>query len=124
MDIKTVAIYSKEDLGSLHRYKADESFQIGAGKSPVAAYLSAEEIVELAKKEGVDAIHPGYGFLSESPEMVQVRQIVADSMHAHSVLHRPSPNPDTNPNPNDPNYNPQNPHLSLDPARTQLTDDS
>ena len=44
MDIKTVAIYSKEDLGSLHRYKADESFQIGAGKSPVGAYLSAEEL--------------------------------------------------------------------------------
>ena len=56
--------------------------------------------------------------------MVQVRQIVADSMHAHSVLHRPSPNPDPNPNPNDPNYNPQNPRLSLDPARAQLTDDS
>ena len=49
MDIKTVAIYSKEDLGSLHRYKADESFQIGAGKSPVGAYLSAEEIVQIAK---------------------------------------------------------------------------
>ena len=72
MDIKTVAIYSKEDLGSLHRYKADESFQIGAGKSPVAAYLSAEEIVELAKKEGVDAIHPGYGFLSENTRFVQL----------------------------------------------------
>ena len=72
MNIKTVAIYSKEDLGSLHRYKADESFQIGAGKSPVAAYLSAEEIVELAKKEGVDAIHPGYGFLSENTRFVQL----------------------------------------------------
>ena len=72
MDIKTVAIYSKEDLGSLHRYKADESFQIGAGKSPVGAYLSAEEIVELAKKEGVDAIHPGYGFLSENTRFVQL----------------------------------------------------
>ena len=72
MDIKTVAIYSKEDLGSLHRYKADESFQIGAGQSPVGAYLSAEEIVELAKKEGVDAIHPGYGFLSENTRFVQL----------------------------------------------------
>ena len=88
MNIKTVAIYSKEDLGSLHRYKADESFQIGAGKSPVAAYLSAEEIVELAKKEGVDAIHPGYGFLSESPEMVQVRQMNSICIYAYTVLHR------------------------------------
>ena len=72
MDIKTVAIYSKEDLGSLHRYKADESFQIGNGKSPVGAYLSAEEIVELAKREGVDAIHPGYGFLSENTKFVEL----------------------------------------------------
>ena len=72
LDIKTVAVYSKEDLGSLHRYKADESFQIGNGKSPVGAYLSAEEIVELAKREGVDAIHPGYGFLSENTKFVEL----------------------------------------------------
>ena len=72
MNIKTVAIYSKEDLNSLHRYKADESFQVGAGKSPVAAYLAAEELVALAKKEGVDAIHPGYGFLSENTRFVQL----------------------------------------------------
>ena len=66
MNIKTVAIYSKEDFGSLHRYKADESFLVGKGKSPIAAYLSAEEIVEKAVEHGVDAIHPGYGFLSEN----------------------------------------------------------
>ena len=52
LDIKTVAVYSKEDLGSLHRYKADESFQIGNGKSPVGAYLSGEESVALAAREG------------------------------------------------------------------------
>jgi pyruvate carboxylase len=61
LNIKTVAIYSKEDFGSLHRYKADESFLVGAGKSPIAAYLSAEEIVAKAVEHGVDAIHPGYG---------------------------------------------------------------
>ena len=72
LNIKTVAVYSKEDFGSLHRYKADESFQIGAGKSPVGAYLSAEEIVELAKQHNVDAIHPGYGFLSENTKFVKL----------------------------------------------------
>jgi pyruvate carboxylase len=72
LDIKTVAVYSHEDFGSLHRYKADESFQIGKGKSPVAAYLSAEEIVDLAKKHDVDAIHPGYGFLSENTRFVEL----------------------------------------------------
>merc|ERR1719399_741614 len=56
MNIKTVAIYSKEDFGSLHRYKADESFLVGEGKSPVGAYLSSEDIVQLAVREGVDAI--------------------------------------------------------------------
>eukprot|EP00326_Haptolina_ericina_P033967 CAMPEP_0181237180 /NCGR_PEP_ID=MMETSP1096-20121128/38611_1 /TAXON_ID=156174 ORGANISM="Chrysochromulina ericina, Strain CCMP281" /NCGR_SAMPLE_ID=MMETSP1096 /ASSEMBLY_ACC=CAM_ASM_000453 /LENGTH=1162 /DNA_ID=CAMNT_0023332489 /DNA_START=47 /DNA_END=3535 /DNA_ORIENTATION=+ len=72
LNIKTVAIYSKEDFGSLHRYKADESFLVGQDKSPVGAYLAAEEIVELAKKNGVDAIHPGYGFLSENTRFVEL----------------------------------------------------
>ena len=72
LDIKTVAIYSKEDFGSLHRYKADESFLIGEGKSPIAAYLSAEEIVNLAVEHNVDAIHPGYGFLSENTRFVEL----------------------------------------------------
>ena len=66
LDIRTVAIYSKEDSSSLHRYKADESYLIGEGKSPVDAYLDIEGIIELAKNTGVDAIHPGYGFLSEN----------------------------------------------------------
>ena len=72
MNIKTVAIYSKEDFGSLHRYKADEAFLVGANKSPIAAYLSAEEIVAKAVEHNVDAIHPGYGFLSENTKFVEL----------------------------------------------------
>ena len=67
-----MAIYSKEDFGSVHRYKADESFLIGQGKSPVGAYLAAEEIVATAQEQGVDAIHPGYGFLSENTRFVEL----------------------------------------------------
>jgi len=58
-----VAIYSQEDRLSLHRFKADEAYQVGAGKGPVEAYLDIGGIVALAKEKGVDAIHPGYGFL-------------------------------------------------------------
>ena len=71
LGISTVAIYSEEDKLSLHRYKADESYQVGKGKGPVAAYLAIEEIVDLAKAIGVDAIHPGYGFLSERAELAE-----------------------------------------------------
>ncbi|WP_373895902.1 pyruvate carboxylase [Virgibacillus sp. CBA3643] len=66
LNIRTVAIYSKEDSGSYHRYKADESYLIGEDKKPIDAYLDIEGIIELAKSVGVDAIHPGYGFLSEN----------------------------------------------------------
>ncbi|MBZ5751303.1 pyruvate carboxylase [Metabacillus rhizolycopersici] len=66
LNIRTVAIYSNEDAGSFHRYKADEAYLIGKGKKPVEAYLDIEGIIELAKTHGVDAIHPGYGFLSEN----------------------------------------------------------
>ncbi|WP_321531167.1 pyruvate carboxylase [uncultured Desulfuromonas sp.] len=71
LGISTVAIYSEEDKLSLHRYKADEAYQIGKGKGPIDAYLGIEEIVELARQKGVDAIHPGYGFLSENPEFAE-----------------------------------------------------
>ncbi|MCF8567117.1 pyruvate carboxylase [Alicyclobacillus tolerans] len=71
MGIRTVAIYSKEDRLSLHRYKADEAYLVGAGKSPVEAYLDVEGIVEVAQRAECDAIHPGYGFLSESEELAQ-----------------------------------------------------
>lgn len=66
LGIKTVAIYSKEDSNSLHRYKADETYLVGEGKKPIDAYLDIEGIIEIAKKNEVDAIHPGYGFLSEN----------------------------------------------------------
>ncbi len=69
LGLKTVAIYSKEDRLSLHRFKADEAYQVGEGKGPVEAYLDVEGIVSLAKEKGVDAIHPGYGFLSENPDL-------------------------------------------------------
>ncbi len=66
LNIRTVAIYSKEDSGSLHRNKADEAYIVGEGKKPIDAYLDIEGIIEIAKKSDVDAIHPGYGFLSEN----------------------------------------------------------
>ena len=68
LGIRTVAIYSEEDKRALFRTKADESYQVGKGKAPVAAYLGIDEIIELAKSKGVDAIHPGYGFLSENAD--------------------------------------------------------
>ena len=71
LGIRTVAIYSEEDRNSLFRFKADESYQIGADKTPVAAYLSINEIIDLAKAKGVDAIHPGYGFLAENTEFAK-----------------------------------------------------
>ncbi|MFD2925387.1 pyruvate carboxylase [Halobacillus naozhouensis] len=66
LNIRTVAVYSQEDTGSYHRYKADEAYLIGEGKKPIDAYLDIEGIIETAKSVGVDAIHPGYGFLSEN----------------------------------------------------------
>jgi len=66
LGIRTVAIYSEEDLSSLHRFKADEAYLIGEGRKPIDAYLDIEGIIELAKAKDIDAIHPGYGFLSEN----------------------------------------------------------
>src|SRR3954471_15078390 len=65
LGIRTVAIYAEEDRLSLHRFKADEAYRIGEGKGPLQAYLAIDDIVETAVKAKVDAIHPGYGFLSE-----------------------------------------------------------
>ncbi|AWC21848.1 pyruvate carboxylase [Aminobacter sp. P9b] len=76
LGIKTVAIWAEEDKYSLHRFKADESYQVGRGPhlakdmGPIESYLSIEEIMRVAKLSGADAIHPGYGLLSESPEFV------------------------------------------------------
>src|SRR5437660_7141961 len=66
LGLRTVAVYSNEDRLALHRFKADEAYLIGEGKGPVEAYLDITGIVALAKEKGVDAIHPGYGFLSEN----------------------------------------------------------
>jgi len=68
LGIRTVAIYANEDRFSLHRFKADESYLVGAGSKPIAAYLDIGDILRVAREAGVDAIHPGYGFLSENPE--------------------------------------------------------
>src|SRR6266404_3911556 len=71
LGLRTVGIYSQEDRLGLHRFKADEAYQIGAGKGPVEAYLDIAGIVALAKEKNVDAIHPGYGFLSENPSFAR-----------------------------------------------------
>jgi pyruvate carboxylase len=70
MGKKTVAVYAEEDKLGLHRFKADEAYRIGEGMSPVGAYLSIPEIIRVAKMAGADAIHPGYGLLSENPDFV------------------------------------------------------
>ncbi len=70
MGKRTVAVFAEEDKLGLHRFKADEAYRIGAGMGPVAAYLSIDEIIRVARMCGADAIHPGYGLLSENPEFV------------------------------------------------------
>ncbi len=70
MGKKTVAVFAEEDKLGLHRFKADEAYRIGEGMGPVAAYLSIDEIIRVAKDAGADAIHPGYGLLSENPDFV------------------------------------------------------
>jgi pyruvate carboxylase len=77
LGIKTVAIWAEEDKYALHRFKADESYQVGRGPhlekdmGPIESYLSIEEVLRVARQSGADAIHPGYGLLSESPEFVE-----------------------------------------------------
>jgi pyruvate carboxylase len=68
LGLKTVAVYAEEDKLALHRFKADEAYLIGKGKGPVEAYLQIDEYIRIARVSGADAIHPGYGLLSESPE--------------------------------------------------------
>ncbi len=79
LNIKTVAIYGHEDRFSLHRFKADESYLVGHGMEPIAAYLSVDEVIRVALESGADAVHPGYGFLSESPEL-------ADACNANGLI--------------------------------------
>ncbi|HEX2531836.1 MAG TPA: pyruvate carboxylase, partial [Burkholderiaceae bacterium] len=79
LGIRTVAIYAAEDRFALHRFKADESYLVGEGKKPIAAYLDIADIIRIAKEAGVDAIHPGYGFLSENPDF-------ADACTANGIV--------------------------------------
>ncbi|MBR4738146.1 MAG: pyruvate carboxylase [Rhodocyclaceae bacterium] len=71
LGMRTVAIYANEDRFALHRFKADESYLVGDGKKPIAAYLDIADILRIAKHAKVDAIHPGYGFLAENPEFAE-----------------------------------------------------
>lgn len=71
LGLNTVAVYSKEDENSLFRTKADESYLIGENKSPLGAYLDIDNLIEVAKRHDVDAIHPGYGFLSENADFAK-----------------------------------------------------
>jgi len=71
LKLRTVSIYSREDSGSFHRYKADEAYLVGDGKKPIDAYLDIEDILRIAKHSEADAIHPGYGFLSENMEFAR-----------------------------------------------------
>lgn len=71
LGIRTVAVYTEQDNLSLHRFKADEAYLIGEGKGPIEAYLDMDDIIEVAKRHQVDAIHPGYGFLAENAEFAK-----------------------------------------------------
>ena len=86
LGIRTVAIHSREDRFSLHRTKADESYLVGEGKGPIEAYLDIDDIVRIAREARVDAIHPGYGFLSESPEFAESCAAAGIGMAAAVVL--------------------------------------
>lgn len=71
LGIRSVAIYSEQDKMQMHRQKADEGYLVGRGLPPVQAYLNIPEIIQVAKENNVDAIHPGYGFLSERSDFAQ-----------------------------------------------------
>src|SRR5579872_2260194 len=71
LGISTVAVFAEEDKLALHRFKADEAYQIGKGLGPIAAYLSIPDIIRVAREARVDAVHPGYGFLSENPQFAR-----------------------------------------------------
>ena len=71
LGIRTVAVYTHEDRYALHRFKADEAYQIGGAGEPIKSYLNIPALIELCLEHDVDAIHPGYGFLSENPELAK-----------------------------------------------------
>ena len=72
LNMATVGVYAMEDRNSAHRWCADQSFLLPARDTPVGAYLDPKSIVDIAEREGVEAVHPGYGFLSESPELARL----------------------------------------------------
>ncbi|MBP5856196.1 pyruvate carboxylase [Marivibrio halodurans] len=78
LGIATVAVFTEEDKYALHRFKADESYLIGRGLGPVKAYLAIEEMLRVAREAGCDAVHPGYGFLSENPDFAEAA--IADGL--------------------------------------------
>ncbi|OWK23514.1 hypothetical protein AJ87_33685 [Rhizobium yanglingense] len=92
LGIKTVAIWAEEDKLALHRFKADESYQVGRGPhldrdlGPIESYLSIDEVIRVAKLSGADAIHPGYGLLSESPEFVDACNKAASPLSARRPI--------------------------------------
>lgn len=86
LGIRTIAIYSQEDRFSLHRTKADEAYLVGRGKGPVDAYLDIEDVLRVAREAHADAIHPGYGFLSENPDF-------AEACARDGARHAPGPRP-------------------------------
>src|SRR5881409_597700 len=69
LQMRTVAIFSEEDRGARHRFTADESYLVGEGRTPVEAYLDLDEVLRVARRARVDAIHPGYGFLAAKPAL-------------------------------------------------------
>ena len=71
LGLRTVAVYTHEDRFALHRFKADQAFQVGGEGEPLGAYLDVENLVALCVREGVDAVHPGYGFLSENANFAE-----------------------------------------------------
>src|SRR5262249_43327529 len=71
LGIRTVGLFSYEDRFALHRFKADEAYRIGKSGEPIRSYLDIDAIVALARQHEVDAIHPGYGFLSENPNLAR-----------------------------------------------------
>src|SRR4051812_38373133 len=74
LGIRTVAIYSHEDRYALHRFKADEAYMVGRPGEPIRSYLDIDGILTVARQHQVDAIHPGYGFLSENPDLARACQ--------------------------------------------------
>ena len=91
LGIRTVAIYAWEDRAALHRFKADEAYQVGNKGEPIRSYLNIDNIIEVAKRYHVDAIHPGYGFLSENPELARACEhagiiFVGPSVHSLEAL--------------------------------------